>query len=86
MKWYKDGSQFLSGDSDPGTLRLDLVVVEDTGIYECRVINAYGNDSVNSTLSVYGELVLVNSSFNSLRGKPVYNILNDKMYAYIIID
>ena len=67
MKWYKDGSQFLSGDSDPGTLRLDLVVVEDTGIYECRVINAYGNDVGHSTLSVYGELVLVNASFNSLR-------------------
>ena len=68
MKWYKDGSQLLSGNSDPDTLRLDLVVVEDTGIYECRVINAYGNDFVNSTLSVYGKLVLVNSSFNSLRG------------------
>ena len=85
MKWYKDGLQFLSGVSDPDTLRLNLVDLEDTGIYECRVINAYGNDSVNSTLSVYGELVVVNSSFNSLRGKPVYNILNDKMYAYIII-
>ena len=68
MKWYKYGSQFLSGDSDHNTLRLDLVVVEDTGIYECRVINAYGNDSVNSTLSVYGELVVVNSSFNSVKG------------------
>ena len=68
MTWYKDGLQFLSHDSDPGTLRLDLVVLEDTGIYECQVSNAYGSDSVNSTLSVYGELVGVNSSFNSLRG------------------
>ena len=68
MKWYKDGSQFLSDDSDPATLILDLVVVEDTGIYECRVINAFGNDFVNSTLSVYGKLVVVNSSFNSVRG------------------
>ena len=55
MKWYKDGSQFLSSDSDSGTLRLDLVVLEDTGVYECRVSNVYGNDSVNSKLSVYGE-------------------------------
>ena len=66
MKWYKDGSQFLSGDSDPGTLILDLVVSEDTGTYECRVINAYGIDSVNSTLSVYGKLVFVNSLFKCL--------------------
>ena len=68
MKWYKDSSEFLSGNSDHDTLILDLVVVEDTGIYECRVINAFGNDSVNSTLSVYGELVVVNSLFNSVKG------------------
>ena len=62
MKWYKDGLQFLSGDSDPGSLRLDLVALEDTGIYKCRVSNTYGSDTVNSTLSVYGELVVINSS------------------------
>ena len=67
MTWYKDGLQFLSHDSDPSTLRLDLVVLEDTGMYECRVSNAYGSDSVNSTLSVYGELVVVNILINSLR-------------------
>ena len=55
MKWYKDGSQVLSSDSHSGTLRLDLVVLGDTGIYECWVSNVYGNDSVNSTLSVYGK-------------------------------
>ena len=63
MKWYKDGLRFQSGDSIPDTLRLDLVVVEDTGIYECQVNNVYGSDSVNSTLTVYGKLVvhMVNS-------------------------
>ena len=73
MTWYKDGSRFLSGDSDPGILRLDLVVLEDTGIYECQVINAYGSDALNSTISVYGELVVVNSLFNSLRGNRFIN-------------
>ena len=77
MKWYKDGSQFLSGDSDHDTLILDQVVVENTGIYECRVVNAYGNDAGHSTLNVYGELVLVNASFNSLRDN--FSIFRDNV-------
>ena len=46
-------------------LFLLLVDLKDTGTYECQVSNAYGSDSVNSTLSVYGELVVVNILINS---------------------
>ncbi|XP_055338080.1 LOW QUALITY PROTEIN: titin-like [Paramacrobiotus metropolitanus] len=60
--WYKDGQPLQAGarfktTNDWGHVALDIIhsYPEDTGVYTCRAINAFGEAAVNCKISVAGE-------------------------------
>ena len=62
IRWEKDGSLFLLGESrritntnESSQLEIDSLALSDAGVYSCSVTNDAGTDTRRVTLEVRGE-------------------------------